>query len=192
MEFTHCVGRLYLVIRHNLGLSSAWWRIDKTLASVAKAGAMKQGLFMLMMMCKWAISETIRTVLYIPYVPPILGQLLDLISPAKIHLCEPRFKSYDLWHMANCLSWFVIKNITDYIFFRNLKFWWFSPIFFQKLYSGTWTRTREPEPVLGNLYVLKLFIVDPYFGTWTVLGNLDRTWEPRPVLGNFSPFFQSP
>ena len=32
---------------------------------MAKAGAMKQGLFMLMMMCKWAISETIRTVVYI-------------------------------------------------------------------------------------------------------------------------------
>jgi hypothetical protein len=34
---------------------------------------------------------------------PILGQLLDLISPAKINLFEPRFKSYDPWDMANCL-----------------------------------------------------------------------------------------
>jgi hypothetical protein len=31
----------------------------------------------------------------VPYVPPILGQLLDLISPAKINISEPRFKSYD-------------------------------------------------------------------------------------------------
>ena len=35
------------------------------------------------------------------YVPPILGQLLDLISPAKINISEPRFKSYDPWDMAN-------------------------------------------------------------------------------------------
>ena len=40
-------------------------------------------------------------------------------------------------------------------------------------------RTREPGPVLGNLYVLILFILDPYSGTWT------RTREPGPVLGNF-------
>ena len=39
--------------------------------------------------------------------------------------------------------------------------------FFQNPYSGTWTRTREPGPVLGNLYVLILFILDPYSGTWT-------------------------
>ena len=32
-------------------------------------------------------------------------------------------------------------------------------------YLGTWTCTREPGPVLGNL--------DPYLGTWT------RTWEPE-------------
>ena len=36
-------------------------------------------------------------------------------------------------------------------------------------------RTREPGPVLRNLNVLILFIVDPYLGTWT------RTQE-RPVL----------
>ena len=39
----------------------------------------------------------------IPYESPILGQLLDLISLAKINLFEPRFKSYDPWDMANCL-----------------------------------------------------------------------------------------
>ena len=33
----------------------------------------------------------------------IVGQLLDLISPAKINLFDPRFKSYDPWDMANCL-----------------------------------------------------------------------------------------
>jgi hypothetical protein len=31
----------------------------------------------------------------------ILGQLLDLISQAKIILFEPRFKSYNPWDMAN-------------------------------------------------------------------------------------------
>ena len=38
---------------------------------------------------------------YIPYESPILGQLLDLISPPKINISEPRFKSYDPWDMAN-------------------------------------------------------------------------------------------
>ena len=33
--------------------------------------------------------------------PPILGQLLDLISQAKINISELRFKSYDPWDMAN-------------------------------------------------------------------------------------------
>ena len=49
----------------------------------------------------------------LPYESPIFGQLLDLISPAKINLCEPRFKSYDPWDMVNCLSWFIIKNFKD-------------------------------------------------------------------------------
>jgi hypothetical protein len=40
------------------------------------------------------------------------------------------------------------------------------------------TRTREPEIVPWNLYVLKVCIVDSYLGTWT------RTWELEPVLGN--------
>ena len=40
----------------------------------------------------------------LPYVPPILGQLLDLISPAEINLFELRFEFYDLWDMASCLS----------------------------------------------------------------------------------------
>ena len=39
----------------------------------------------------------------IPYESPILGQILDLISPAKFNLLHPRFKSYDPWDMANCL-----------------------------------------------------------------------------------------
>ena len=31
----------------------------------------------------------------VPYESLILGQLLDLISPAKINLFDPRFESYD-------------------------------------------------------------------------------------------------
>ena len=37
----------------------------------------------------------------VPYVPPILGQVLDLISPPKINISKSRFKSYDPWDMAN-------------------------------------------------------------------------------------------
>ena len=43
---------------------------------------------------------------FIPYVPPILSQLLDLISPTKINISEPRFESYIPWDMANCLPWY--------------------------------------------------------------------------------------
>ena len=39
----------------------------------------------------------------LPYESPILGQLLSLISPAKIHLFGTRFKPYDPWDKANCL-----------------------------------------------------------------------------------------
>ena len=39
-------------------------------------------------------------------------------------------------------------------------------------YSGTWTRTWEPGPVLGNLDLNRSLVWDPYSGTWT------RTWEP--------------
>ena len=39
---------------------------------------------------------------FIPYESPILGQLLDLISPAEINLFETRFKSYDPWDVINC------------------------------------------------------------------------------------------
>ena len=46
----------------------------------------------------------------------MLGQLLDLISLAKINLFEPRFESYDPYDMANYT------------------------------YSGTWTHTWEPGP----------------------------------------------
>ena len=35
------------------------------------------------------------------YKSPILGQLLDLISPTEIGRFEPKFESYDQWNMAN-------------------------------------------------------------------------------------------
>ena len=38
---------------------------------------------------------------YIPYESPILGQLLDLISLAKINLFEPKLESYNPYNMAN-------------------------------------------------------------------------------------------
>ena len=36
--------------------------------------------------------------LFIPYVPPILGQFLDLMSPTKINISEPRLELYGLMH----------------------------------------------------------------------------------------------
>ena len=38
-------------------------------------------------------------------------------------------------------------------------------------YSGTWTRTWEPGPVLGNLDLNRSLVWDLYSGTWT------RSWE---------------
>ena len=46
--------------------------------------------------CTRQVSKVI-----IPYESPILGQLLDLISPAKINLFEPRLEFYNPYDMAN-------------------------------------------------------------------------------------------
>ena len=73
--------------------------------------------------------------LHIPYVPPILGQLLDL----PILICNQEYYRLEF-------------------LFRHLKF-------FTYCFKN---RTREPESILGNLYVLKLFIIDLY-----LLGKLD-------------------
>ena len=47
----------------------------------------------------------------------ILGQLLDLISPSKINISEPRFKSYDPCDMANCLLWYNTSILKVKIFY---------------------------------------------------------------------------
>ena len=52
----------------------------------------------------WSFYYWNRKSRLIPYVPPILSQLLDLISSAKINLFYPRFKSYDPYDMANQYS----------------------------------------------------------------------------------------
>ena len=49
----------------------------------------------------------------IPYKSLILGQLIDLISPAKINLFKTRFKSYDPWELAYSLLCFFNKKIED-------------------------------------------------------------------------------
>ena len=52
--------------------------------------------------CKFeAKSVELIIIIELPYVPPILGQLLDLISPPKINISEPRFGLYDPWDLAN-------------------------------------------------------------------------------------------
>ena len=43
------------------------------------------------------IGKSDEKLIEVTYESPILGQLLDLISPAKINLCEPRFKSYEAY-----------------------------------------------------------------------------------------------
>ena len=47
------------------------------------------------------IAECLIFLAFIPYVPPILSQLPDLISLARTNLFDPRFKSYDLYDIAN-------------------------------------------------------------------------------------------
>ena len=39
--------------------------------------------------------------IYVPYVPPILGQLLDLLYLARTNLFGPRLESYNPYDMAN-------------------------------------------------------------------------------------------
>ena len=72
----------------------------------------------------------------ITYESPILRQILDLISPAKINLFEPRFELYDLWDMANWLLWFLLRILKIRIFYcKKTKYVMF---FFVSC-------TREPE-----------------------------------------------
>jgi hypothetical protein len=47
----------------------------------------------------------------VPYESPVLGQLLDLISPPKINTSEPRFESYDPCDMANWPAMIYYKHI---------------------------------------------------------------------------------
>ena len=54
-----------------------------------------------MLQFKYLALDLQKANCYIPYVPPILGQLLDLISPTKINLFDPRFKSYNPYDIAN-------------------------------------------------------------------------------------------
>ena len=46
----------------------------------------------------WVLNEIIKK---LPYVPPILGQLLDLIFLAITNLFEPRLESYNPYDIAN-------------------------------------------------------------------------------------------
>ena len=73
---------------------------------------------------------------YIPYIPPILGQLLDLISPTKINFSEPRLELYDPWNMVNCQLWYNTSILKFRIFYceKNKKY----SVFFD-------SRTQEPE-----------------------------------------------
>ena len=59
------------------------------------------------------------------------------------------------------------KNYFDPKKYRMSHRYWAN----QYPYLGTWTRTREPGPVLGNLDLNRSLVWDPYMGTWT------RTWE---------------
>ena len=55
----------------------------------------------------------------IQYVPPILGQLLDLISLAKINISEPRFEFYDPWDMATSTASNNNPKMKDRTFFKR-------------------------------------------------------------------------
>jgi hypothetical protein len=61
----------------------------------------------------WVISQKRFPTQHVPHESPILGQLIDLISPTKINLFKTRFKSYDPWDMANSLLCFFNKKIED-------------------------------------------------------------------------------
>ena len=50
------------------------------------------------------LTSIFQLVSFVPYESPILGQILDLISPPKLNLFETRFEFYDPWDMVSCLS----------------------------------------------------------------------------------------
>jgi hypothetical protein len=56
---------------------------------------------------------------YVPYVPQILGKLLDLISLAKINISEPRFESYDPWDKATSTASNINPKMKDRKFFKR-------------------------------------------------------------------------
>ena len=96
---------------------------------------------------------------YLPYESQILGQLLDLICLAKINLFEPRLESHNPYDMANQYSiLYQSKNERQNIFKEICKF---ERISLFKI--CTW----EPGPVLGNLDLNKTLVGDLYSGTWT-------------------------
>ena len=92
----------------------------------------------------------------VSYESPIFGQILNLISLAKINISDPRFKSITHGTCHTCTA-------------SNTKMRWFQ-IFFQNLYR---TRTREPGPVLVNLNLNRSLARDLFSGTWT------RTWDKK-------------
>ena len=88
----------------------------------------------------------------VPYVPPILGQLLNLISPTKINIFEPRFD------MANCLLRYntsILKFIIFYckkpkngsVFFvsRTWETEYINEYVFPSMGPGSQVRVQVPE-----------------------------------------------
>ena len=47
------------------------------------------------------LTSIFQLVSFVPYESPILGQILDLISPPKITISETRFGLYEPWDLAN-------------------------------------------------------------------------------------------
>ena len=110
------------------------------------------------------------TTMQVPYESPILSQLLDLICLAKINLFEPRLESttqmtwqYSILYQSKNERWNILKEICKFegISLFKICTWEPGPVLGNldlnktlvgDLYSGTWTCTREPRPVL--VYVL--------------------------------------
>jgi hypothetical protein len=93
--------------------------------------------------------------------------------------------THTTWHTSTAFDYTNPKMKKKNIFKEICKDEVISTIFSKSVlgsmdpYLGTWTRTWEPGPVLGNLDLNRTLVEDPYLGTWT------RTWETGPVLGNF-------
>ena len=94
-----------------------------------------------------------------------MGQLLNLISPPKINISKPRFKSYDPWDMTN---WPAISLIFDKCSILKQTIWPWNHTSHTKVYFNEFVA----NVLRGNIGIVN-------FDLWGHGG----CWRPKTPLG---------